>query len=87
MKEKVWKLYLRFSKQWFTPCKECQKNIEEDFKKELHEYGISAMEVFIGRINYVLCSECKKKIIELLEDADIILGNKDYEPFIEASRK
>jgi len=88
MKEKVWRLYLRFSMQWFTPCKQCQEKIQEDFKEELNKAVLFAVSGYAYHVShYVLCNKCKKKIIKLLEDADIIIGNKQYEPLVEISRR
>jgi len=89
MKEKLWYLYLRFSQQWFTPCKQCQENIEEDFKDGLNKQGLWSIATFAEHVSYyVLCDDCKKDIVKFLENATtIIIGNDQYEPLMEISRK
>lgn len=79
LQELTWRFYFRVIKKWFIPCKECQERLDNIVKIYMDRSSIGEA---IGR----LCAECTDAINNLYVDAEIILGNKDYEPAVELSR-
>jgi hypothetical protein len=87
IKEKqVWRFYFRVIKEWFTPCDKCQEKIEK-LLNDIHLSDTNTIRSVPHIAFTYLCNECQKKAKGLANDADIILGNKDYEPPLELSRK
>lgn len=82
----IWRFYFRVIKEHFTPCNKCQEKIE----KLLNDIEFSDSET-VRSAPYIalknLCNQCEKEIAKVGDNADIILGNKDYEPPLELSRK
>jgi hypothetical protein len=85
----TWQFYTRIAKRWFIPCTKCQETIEKEYSSYMRNgfFGDTTqlpMMIFATR----LCKECKKEMIENAVDADeVIMGNKDYEPTLELSRR
>jgi len=75
----IWRFYFRSFKKWFVPCDICQKTIDELVKVNMDS---SAIQMALGR----LCPACNSAKEVLFFDAEVILGNKDYEPSIELNR-
>jgi len=44
-------------------------------------------EHFIEKVTVKLCPKCAKEILSIHINVEVILGNKDYDPPIELSRK
>jgi hypothetical protein len=89
IKEKqVWRFYFRVMKQWFTPCDKCQEKIDKLFGHLGLAWDANILVRFPEYASKELCSKCLSEPEKLLGNAEtIILGNKDYEPPIELSRK
>ena len=110
--------YLRFAKEVFIPCLECQEELQRiidshtiriiessnkiillrhdlermDMKRKTTETAYRNMIAFSLRFlrydpTFVPCYKCQKKLQKILENAELIIGNKDYEPMIEFFRK
>jgi len=75
----IWRFYFRSFKKWFVPCDKCQKTIDELVKVNMDS---SAIQMALGR----LCPACNSAREVLFINAEVILGNKDYEPSIELNR-
>jgi hypothetical protein len=82
----TWTFYFRMIKTSFTPCERCQKIIDGQWNIGIF-FDKKWYERFIERVSLKLCKECNEKINELNKSAEVILGNKDYEPPIELQRK
>lgn len=82
----TWSFYLRIIKTWFTPCEKCQNVIDALWN---NGYFLNAewYNKFIYRATQRMCEECGKKVENINKTAEVILGNDDYEPPIELSRK
>ena len=87
--ELTWQLYVRPVKLWFQPCLKCQKLIDNEYcecikNNLLGDLTTLPMLLVVSRF----CKECKKYLQEkMLETWEVILGNKDYEPTFELSRR
>jgi len=109
--------YLRFAKELFIPCTNCQEELQRivdthtirvtDSSNKIillrHDLQKSDMQgnVKIAARNmmafslrflrydpvFAPCYECHRKLQKILERAELIIGNKDYEPMIEFFRK
>jgi len=110
--------YLRFAKEVFIPCLDCQEELQRiidshtiriiessnkiillrhdlermDMERKTTETAYRNMIAFSLRFlrydpTFVPCYKCQKKLQKILENAELIIGNKDYEPMIEFFRK
>ena len=83
----IWSFYLRVIMEHFIPCDKCQAKIEKLWNIGYVTSDDWHNDKFIQRVVLMLCKQCNKKIYELNENAEVIVGNKDYTPPVELSRK
>jgi hypothetical protein len=74
-------------KEWFTPCDRCQEKIEKLWGHLGLAFDGNIIRNFPELSSRELCSKCLSEPERMLSDANIILGNKDYDPPIELSRR
>jgi len=109
--------YLRFAKELFVPCLDCQEELQRiidnhtiriidssnkivllrhdlerssmDGKATIAHRNMIAFSLRFLRYDptFVPCAKCQKKLQKILEKAELIIGNQDYEPMIEFFRK
>ena len=84
--EFTWQFYLRIIKTWFIPCNKCQEMIEKQWDVGVFLDG-TYYDKFISWVSVRLCKKCIDGIYELNRRAEVILGNREYEPPVELSRK
>jgi hypothetical protein len=83
----IWRFYLRVLKKWFTPCAKCQEMIDVMWNSLGLSWDAKTIQNFPENVAKELCPDCLKEPREMLEYSEVILGNKDYDPPIELSRK
>jgi len=82
----TWQFYFRIIKTWFTPCNKCQEMIEKQWDVGIFLDG-TWYDEFIYWVSVRLCKKCIEDIYELNRRAEVILGNREYEPPVELSRR
>lgn len=82
----VWRFYFRVIKKHFTPCQKCQEVIDEKWNIGIFLSG-EWYNNFVKTASNLLCGKCNKEIHEINKYAEVIIGNKDYEPPVELQRK
>jgi hypothetical protein len=95
----TWQLYIRPIKLWFEPCPKCQALIDEEYSDCIKNNLLPNSSLFsaVSRRDFttlpmllvtIICKDCKKYLLKKMLDAsEVILGNKDYEPMFELSRR
>ena len=89
----LWEFYIRFLKEHFTPCGNCQNKINSEFERLFKPARNKDIDIkdsgtrFVELRWYHLCKRCKRQINEKFGIAEVIFGNKDYEPLLELQRK
>jgi len=87
--ELIWQFYIRPIKLWFQPCDKCQGIIDKEYESMILGGFMGDMIRFpLMVFSTRLCRTCKKYIWKrAFESFEVILGNKEYEPPMELSRK
>jgi len=72
-------------------CKKCGHELttKEELENLVAFVKVSKYSFFLrfAKRDFTPCRHCQEKLRKVLGDCDIILGNKEYEPLIELSRK
>jgi len=95
----TWQFYLRFIKEWFTPCSKCQEKLEKewfgndenDIIKNWQAWILFAKQIleedYIVVAFRCICDRCIMRIKKKFKNSKIIIiGNKEYEPPFELQR-
>lgn len=84
----IWQFYIRTLKSWFIPCGKCQNVIDKEYTSCVQIGDLGDLNRLPTIIFPSFCKECKEIIRKKLVKAnEVIIGNKDYEPVLELSRR
>lgn len=84
----IWKFYIRIIQDgygWFIPCDKCQTRLTDMWNRGF--YLMDEDYEIVGFMFRSLCKKCMQEVQTKLRDCPILIGNKDYEPWVELSRR